>query len=313
LITTLAPRSFKVKLAAIDIGSNAVRLLIEEVFIHKGTYHIEKVSFTRVPIRLGEDVFETGKISKEKSKQLVKTMKAFWYLMDVHNIEYFRACATSAMREAENSADVLDRVSKEANVKIEVLSGQEEANLIFANYEGNHFGGQENLLFIDVGGGSSELTVLRKSKRKAGKSFDVGTVRMLSGKVPKKRWTEINEWVRDNVDVSSGPVAVGTGGNINTIFKLCGKKPNELLSYSELMGQYNALKVMSYEERITKLKLKPDRADVILPASEIYLRIMEMAAIDSMIVPKIGLSDGIILQLFNKWRNSMPKVEKLVD
>jgi exopolyphosphatase/guanosine-5'-triphosphate,3'-diphosphate pyrophosphatase len=309
----LSTRSIIVKLAAIDIGSNAVRLLIEEVFIHKGTYHIEKVSFTRVPIRLGEDVFETGKISKEKSKQLIKTMKAFWYLMDVHNIEYFRACATSAMREAENSADVVDRIFKEANVKIEVLTGQEEANLIFANYEGNQFGGQENLLFIDVGGGSSELTVLRKSKRKNGKSFDVGTVRMLSGKVPKKRWTDINEWVVENVEIKSNPVAVGTGGNINTIFKLCGKKPNELLSYAELSAQYNLLKSLTYEERIMKFKLKPDRADVIVPAAEIYLRIMEMAGIDSMIVPKIGLSDGIILQLFNKWRNSVVKVEKLAD
>jgi len=296
-----------VKLAAIDIGSNAVRLLIEEVFIHKKTYHIEKVSFTRVPIRLGEDVFKTGKISKEKSKQLIKTMKAFWYLMDVHNIEHFRACATSAMREAINSKEVIDRIWKDANLKVEVLSGQEEANLIFANYEGNSFGGNENLLFIDVGGGSSELTLLNKSKRKAGKSFDIGTVRMLSINTPKRIWTEMQEWLDENLDSLNKPVAVGTGGNINTIFKLCGKKPNELLYYNELLAEHELLNSMTYEERIMNFRLKPDRADVIIPAAEIYLRIMEMSEIESMLVPKIGLSDGIILHLFNQWRTGVIK------
>ncbi|MBX7053275.1 MAG: exopolyphosphatase, partial [Flavobacteriales bacterium] len=169
------------KFAAIDIGSNAIRLLIEEVYQDGDEFHIEKVSLTRVPVRLGEDVFATGKISEEKTKQLVKTMRAFWYLMDVHHIEYFRACATSAMREAKNSAQVIEEVYREANIPIEILSGDTEAELIFSNYFAQNLNKNANYLYIDVGGGSTELTLIRKGKKVKGQSFDVGTVRMLSG------------------------------------------------------------------------------------------------------------------------------------
>ena len=295
------------KFAAIDIGSNAIRLLIEEVHIHNNQYHIEKVSLTRVPVRLGEDVFTTGQISKEKTNQLVKTMRAFWYLMDVHNIEYFRACATSAMREATNRKEVLTKVAKEANIKIDVLSGDEEANLIFNNFITQNLSKSANFLYIDVGGGSTELTLISKGKKVKGKSFELGTVRMLTNAVKASEWAKARKWIESSHLHNAKLTAIGTGGNINTVFKIQGKKPSEMLARKEILEQYNFLKTMSYDERITSLKLKPDRADVILPACEIYLNLMEYANIRDMLVPKIGLSDGIILDIFDKWKNSQKR------
>ncbi len=295
------------KFAAIDIGSNAIRLLIEEVHIDEGKYHIEKVSLTRVPVRLGEDVFTTGKLSKERIAQLVKTMRAFWYLMDVHNIEYFRACATSAMREATNKLEVLTRVELEANIRIEILTGDEEANLIFENYFAQNLNDKENYLYMDVGGGSTELTFIKGGKRIKAKSFELGTVRMLSNAVKNSEWTKAKAWVQDILPKNEKLMAIGTGGNINTIFKIQGKKPHELLNQKELNGQYSYLKSLTYDQRITRLKLKPDRADVIVPACEIYLKLMDAAGIKEMLVPKIGLSDGIILEIFNKWKNAQKR------
>ncbi len=298
------------KFAAIDIGSNAIRLLIEEVYITEGKYHIEKVSLTRVPVRLGEDVFTKGKISKERTAQLVKTMRAFWYLMDVHNIEYFRACATSAMREAQNKKDVIAKVAAEANIKIEVLSGDEEANLIFENYFTQNLNIVGNYLYIDVGGGSTEITLIKHGKRIKGKSFELGTVRMLTGAVKRTEWTKAKAWVKNTLAKNENLIAIGTGGNVNTIFKIQGKKPNDALTYKELESQYEFLKSLTYDQRITKLKLRPDRADVILPACEIYLKLMNAAGIKSMLVPKIGLADGIILEIFNKWKNTQKRMPK---
>lgn len=289
------------KFAAIDIGSNAVRLLIEEVFRDGDDYHIEKVSFTRVPLRLGEDVFKNGKISEKKSEQLVKTMKAFWYLMDVQGIEIFRACATSAMREAENQKAIVKKIRKEANVKIEVISGEEEAALIFANFMGQKVDPKGNYLYIDVGGGSTECSLIRKGKMIKSRSFRIGAVRMLSGKVSKKRWVEARSWIEKTVKKQEGLVAIGTGGNINRIFKQCGKKSYEMISRNEIENNWEYISSFSMEQRITKLGLKPDRADVIIPAAEIYFNFMRYAGIDNMIVPKVGLSDGIVLQLFRDW------------
>jgi exopolyphosphatase/guanosine-5'-triphosphate,3'-diphosphate pyrophosphatase len=298
-----------VKFAAIDIGSNAIRLLIEEVHSDGDNYHIEKVSLTRVPVRLGEDVFTNGKISKEKIRQLIKTMRAFWYLMDVHNIEYYRACATSAMREAKNRKSVIDRLKKEAYIDIEVLSGDEEANLIFENYFAQNINHKGNYLYIDVGGGSTELTLIKQGKRIKSKSFDVGTVRMLTNSTDKSVWDKARRWIQSAIEENEHLTAIGTGGNINTIFKIQGKKPTDLLSRKELEGQYEMLKSYTLEERIIKLKMKPDRADVIIPAAEIYLRLMNYAGIEKMQVPKIGLSDGIILDLFNWWKQQ-PQTKK---
>ncbi len=285
------------KLAAIDIGSNAIRLLIEEVRQFNGEIRIDKVSLTRVPVRLGEDVFTTGKISDERIRQLVKTMRAFWYIMDVHQVEMFRACATSAMREAKNRKAVIDTVEREANFKIEILSGEEEANLIFSNYFSQNLNIKQDYLFIDVGGGSTELTLIKKGKRVEGQSFDVGTVRSLTGSNDKAAWKSIEKWLSMHGTKLDSLIAIGTGGNVNTLFKLQGKKPMEMLSNSEIKILYKQLNSVSLDERIFTFKLRPDRADVIIPACEIYLRIMEIGRIKQMIVPKIGLSDGMILHM----------------
>ena len=284
------------KLAAIDIGSNAIRLLIEEVREFNGQLRIDKVSLTRVPVRLGEDVFTTGKISEERIRQLVKTMRAFWYIMDVHQVEMFRACATSAMREAKNRKEVISTVEREANFKIEILSGDEEAELIFSNYSSQNLNNKGSYVYIDVGGGSTELTLIRKGKRIKGQSFNLGTVRSLAGKIDKDAWKSAEKWLQTK-PVSSNLIAIGTGGNVNSIFKLQGKKPNELLSLAEIKSLYKQLNNMGLDERIFTYKLRPDRADVIIPACEIYIRIMELAGIKQMMVPKIGLSDGMILQM----------------
>lgn len=291
------------KFAAIDIGSNAVRLLIEEVHFSKDDFYIGKVSFTRVPLRLGADVFETGLIGDEKRLQLIKTMKAFWYLMDVHRIEHFRACATSAMREAENRKAVIKEVKKKTNIGIEVIDGDEEAELIFSNFFAQDIDPDGDYLYIDVGGGSTEVTLIKKGEPKKSRSFAIGTVRMLKNKVSKKRWVEAEEWIHQIVKKKDKLIAIGTGGNINKIFKYSGKKPQETISQDEIREMQRYIESFKYSERITKLRLKPDRADVIIPAAEIYYNFMHFANIKNMMVPKVGLSDGIVLQLVQKWRD----------
>lgn len=294
------------KLAAIDIGSNAIRLLIEEVRQFNGQIRIDKVSLTRVPVRLGEDVFSNGKISEERIRQLVKTMRAFWYIMDVHQVEMFRVCATSAMREAKNRKAVIDTVEREANFKIEILSGEEEADLIFSNYFSQNLNTKNDYLFIDVGGGSTELTLIQKGKKIKGKSFDVGTVRSLSAGIDKSIWKSIAKWLSVQPEKGNNLVAIGTGGNVNTLFKLQGKKPQELLSLSEIKSLFKQLSAVDLDERIFTYKLRPDRADVIIPACDIYIRIMELAGVKNMIVPKIGLSDGMILHMAEQLKLELP-------
>ncbi len=294
------------KLAAIDIGSNAIRLLIEEVRQFNGQMRIDKVSLTRVPVRLGEDVFAKGRISEERIRQLVKTMRAFWYIMDVHQVEMFRVCATSAMREAKNRKAVIDTVEREANFKIEILSGEEEADLIFSNYFSQNLNTKNDYLFIDVGGGSTEITLIQKGKKIKGKSFDTGTVRSLSVGIDKSVWRSIDKWLADLSVKGNSTLAIGTGGNVNTLFKLQGKKPQELLTLSEIKSLYKQLGAVDLDERIFTYKLRPDRADVIIPACDIYIRIMEMAGIKNMIVPKIGLSDGMILHMVEQLKLELP-------
>jgi exopolyphosphatase/guanosine-5'-triphosphate,3'-diphosphate pyrophosphatase len=286
-----------VKLAAIDIGSNAIRLLIEEVRQFNGEIRIDKVSLTRVPVRLGEDVFTSGIVSEEKIRQLVKTMRAFWYIMDVHQVEMFRVCATSAMREAKNRKKVIETVEREANFNIEILSGDEEANLIFRNYFSQNLNAKENYLFVDVGGGSTELTLIKNGARVKSQSFNIGTVRLLAGPIDKKIWKSIDAWLARHAVKTGNLVAIGTGGNVNTLFKLQGKKPQETITALEIRNLYKMLSAVDLDERIFTYKLRPDRADVILPACEIYLKIMASAGIKKMIVPKIGLSDGMILNM----------------
>lgn len=290
------------KLAAIDIGSNAVRLLIKKIHAGSEGYSIEKVSFYRVPLRLGSDVFETGSISARKQDQLVKTMRAFWYLMDVHEVEQYRAVATSATREAENREVVCQEVKRRANIDIEVITGSTEADLIVSNFMTNQLDPNGHYLYIDVGGGSTEISFIHNGERVKGKSFPIGTVRMLKDGVHKKDWVKARQWLKETVKKNGKELmAVGTGGNINKIFKEVGKKPGRPISAKEIEEVYDHLRGFTYEERVTKLGLRPDRADVILPAAEIYHTLMRFAEVKHMLVPKVGLSDGIVLDLFERW------------
>jgi len=299
------------KFAAIDIGSNAIRLLIEEVFMEDGRPHIEKIAYFRVPVRLGEDVFSFGRIGKLRSRQLVKTMQSFKYLMQVYEIGAYRAVATSAMREAENYRQAIASVKNETGLRIELITGEEEAELIFGNFKVQQLDPSGNYLYIDVGGGSTELTLIKHGERIKSISFRIGTVRALQGKVSKKRWVEARNWIREMVKDEEQLIAIGTGGNINRIFRECGKKSKELISRQEIQTYYDELISYTYVQRVTQLGLKPDRADVILPAAEIFANMMDFARIDHMMVPKVGLSDGIILNLFENWKaaNSRQKIK----
>lgn len=287
-------------LAAIDIGSNAVRLLIEEVVITgENQQYFRKISLTRVPLRLGEDVFSKGVISKEKSKKLIKTLKAFSYLMEVNDVKHFRACATSAMREAENGKEIRKLIKSKANIDLEIIRGYDEAELILANFNTANLLKDQTYLYIDVGGGSTEVSILKNNKKINSKSFKLGTVRLLQGKVEDSIWEDSKEWV-SNLNINEEVIAIGTGGNINRIYKESVHSFGAKIKYEEIESIVNHIAKFSYEERIKKLKLKPDRADVIIPAGKIYLSFMNHLDANEMLVPKVGLADGIIYNLFQK-------------
>ncbi len=289
------------RFAAIDIGSNAVRLLIADVIEKEDDLSIKKLSLTRVPLRLGASVFDTGKISGSKAKKLAKTMKAFRYLIDVYNVKNFRACATSAMREASNSLEVKEKVKAYSGIDIEVINGQTEANLIFSTFKTQKLDPETDYLYIDVGGGSTEITLLKEGRRVRARSFKIGTVRMLKEKDNKSDWKEMESWVEEVTEGEHNLIAIGTGGNINRLFKLSGHKYGELFTYDELKDLHKKVKNMSFDERVSQLRLRPDRADVIVPAGTIYRRVLKTAGIHQMSVPKIGLSDGIALYLYRKY------------
>lgn len=284
------------KFGAIDIGSNAVRLLIEEV-TGTDTKTFSKISLTRVPLRLGEDVFTNGLISKQKAKALIKVMKAFRLLMDVNGVETFRACATSAMREAENGEEIRKAIVLEAKIPLELITGEEEADLIFSNFHTAGLSKNTTYLYIDVGGGSTEITLIKKNKRIKSHSFKLGTVRLLKGKVDESEWKLAKDFVKGVAREEDEIITIGTGGNINRIYKESKHSFGEMVEYDEIKKIVNLIASYNFEDRIQKLKLKPDRADVILPAGEIYLTLMKAAKSNLMIVPKVGLSDGIIYNL----------------
>ena len=302
MYSTYFVQNFLLKIAAIDIGSNAVRLLIKEVVKDKKRTDSIKISYTRVPIRLGEDVFTKGKISKEKENQLVKTIKAFRHLMDVQEVKVFRACATSAMREAENKREIVKHIFKETKVELEVISGEEEAQLIFSNFVTQRLDLDKTYLYIDVGGGSTELSVIKKGNKGKVASFKIGTVRILENKDEKEFWNEIKEFALQLKEKYKHIIGIGTGGNINRIFKESRRKTFENISYKEIEQIKEYIHSFSMIDRIRLLKLKPDRADVIIPAAQIYLFVMKHAGIKELIVPRIGLSDGIVYDLYHKER-----------
>lgn len=288
------------KYAAIDIGSNAMRLLIMNIVEQPGKEpQFNKSSLVRVPIRLGQDAFTVGEISEESIERMTDAMKAFKLLMKVHKIEKYMACATSAMREAYNGKEVADLIKKKADIKIEIIDGKKEAAII-ASSDLHHFiSTDKTYLYIDVGGGSTEFSLFTNGKMVASKSFKNGTVRMLNNMVTDIVWQEIEKWIKNVVAPYDDITLIGSGGNINKLFKLSGKLQEKPLSFMYLNSQYQYLNSLSYEQRIAELGLNPDRADVIIPATKIYLNAMKWSGARYLYVPKIGLSDGIVKAMYN--------------
>lgn len=290
------------KFAAIDIGSNAVRLLFCNVYNQpNGETVFKKSSLIRVPIRLGEDAFTNQVISPQKEEQLVKTMKAFKYLIEVAEVISYRACATSAMREAGNSQSLVDRILMESGIKVEVIEGQKEAEIIYSNHTAELINSKKTYLYIDVGGGSTELTLFSNGKIVASRSFNIGTIRLLKGMVTKETWADMKDWIVEATARYDNISGIGSGGNINKLVGLARKKDDRQISYSKLKELYSSLSLYTVEERITLMGMNPDRADVIIPATEIFITVMKTAIIQKNMVPRIGLSDGIIDWLHEKY------------
>ena len=288
------------KYGAIDIGSNAIRLLISNV-IEKNHREPEfkKVDIIRVPIRLGQDVFVKGEISEANRQRMTEAMKAFKLLMGVHGVERYKACATSAMREASNGSLVRDFILKEADVEIDIIDGKKEAEIISFTDLNDTFDSDKSYLYVDVGGGSTELTVIVKGNIIASKSFKIGTVRLLNKTVNKKEvFAAMEHWIKENTEDINKIQVIGSGGNINKIFKMSGKPIGTSLSLEYIKAHYRFLKNMSYDDRILVLGLNTDRADVIVPATKIYLNAMKWSGAKKIFVPKIGLSDGIIKSMY---------------
>ncbi len=289
------------KYGAIDIGSNAIRLLISNIVLEKNNQpKFKKSSLVRVPIRLGADSFGKGKISPENSSRMVEAMKAFKLLMNVHGVEKYKACATSAMRDAQNGTEIIEKINKEADIQIEIIDGKKEAEIIASTDLSQLIEGHKSYLYVDVGGGSTEFTVFSKGKVLASKSFKIGTVRLLNKtEETKKNWKEAKLWIEENTKGLKKIVLIGSGGNINKIFKMSGQHPEKPLSLIYMKAHYQFLKNMSYHERISELGLNPDRADVIIPAAKIYVSAMKWSSAKKIYVPKIGLADGIIKSLYS--------------
>jgi len=288
--------------AAVDIGSNAMRLLFCRAYEVNGKPHFSKEELIRLPIRLGEDVFLNGKISEKKIEKLVTAMRGFHEIIKVYEVDAFRAVATSAMRDASNSGEIIDLIKKETGLQIEIIDGKLEAQLVFSNHIEEMLNPKHAYMYIDVGGGSTELTLYHNQKVIASKSFNIGTVRMLLNKVEKDEWEVLKDWIK-NATLGIHPIhAIGSGGNINKIYKMA-KKENNNISYSKLKGIHDMLNSYTYEERIEVLGLKPDRADVIIHASKIFITIMKIGEMETIFIPQIGLSDGIVHDLYDKHKN----------
>jgi exopolyphosphatase/guanosine-5'-triphosphate,3'-diphosphate pyrophosphatase len=287
------------KLAAIDIGSNAMRLLISNVVEQDGKEpQFNKSSLVRVPIRLGQDAFTVGEISEENIDRMVDAMKAFNLLMKVHKVERYMAFATSAMREAYNAKEVVAIIKKKADIKIEIIDGKKEAAIIASTDLHHLLKTDETYLFVDVGGGSTEFTLFSDGKLVNSRSFKAGTVRLLNNMVHDVVWDEIEKWIKTNTADYEEVTLIGSGGNINKLFKMSGKQQEKPLSYIYINSQYAFLNSLTYEQRIAELGLNSDRADVIIHATRIYLNAMKWSGARQIYVPKIGLSDGIVKAMY---------------
>lgn len=289
------------KLAAIDIGSNAARLLINEVIMTpKGQAEFVKLNLVRVPLRLGFDVFESGTISEERASKFVNTIKAYKHLMDVYEVEHLITAATSAMRDASNAAEIIQRIKSETGIDIKVISGQEEATYIYENHFAENLNSQESYLYIDVGGGSTELTFFSDGKLVTQQSFNIGTIRLLKNQVTQEHWAEMRSFIREKLRGHHHITAIGSGGNINKVFSLSKRKEGKPLQLDLLRNYYKELSSLSLQQRITIYHMREDRADVIVPALLIYINVMNWAEADEIFVPKIGLADGLVHLLYQR-------------
>ncbi len=293
------------KYGAIDVGSNAIRLLIVTVIEQEGKEtKFKKTSLIRVPIRLGTDVFVEGKVSEASYLRMVDSFKAFQLLMKTHHVFKYRACATSAMREAKNGKTIVKRLLNATGIEINIINGNEEAKIIASTDLKTYLVHDKVFLYVDVGGGSTELTIYSEGKTVASKSFKMGTVRLINNLVDDKMWDQIKDWIKNNTQKYSHITLLGTGGNINSTYKYSGKKIGTPLNYKYLIAYFNKVKAFSYDDRIVELDMNPDRADVIIPALNIYIFAMKWSGAECIYVPKVGLSDGIIRSLYNEKLNS---------
>lgn len=294
------------RLAAIDIGSNAARLLINDVIEGpQGKPDFIKLSLVRVPLRLGFDVFEKGEISPDKIEMFIKTLQSYKLLLDVYNVKYFMAAATSAMRDAANAKEILDRIKTETGIDIKVISGDEEANYIYESHVAEKLSSNESYLYIDVGGGSTELTLFSDGKLVAKKSFNIGTIRLLKNQVSEDHWDEMKKFIKQKTGGYHHITAIGSGGNINKIFSLSKRKEGRPIPLELLRNYYKEFSSVSVAQRISLYGLREDRADVIVPALLIYINVMRWADADEIFIPKIGLADGLIHILYEQVKNGV--------
>ncbi len=286
-------------LAAIDIGSNAARLLITEALPYQdGTVDYTKLTLLRIPLRLGFDVFEKGYIGEEKRGQLLETMKAYRHLMNIYKVEAWRVCATSAMRDAKNSKEIVEELKKKTGLDVEVITGQEEANIIYETHIAEKLSFNKSYLYVDVGGGSTEVTLFSNNKIVFKESFNIGTIRLLSNKVKDEQWDHMKWFIKTNVKEYQPIEAIGSGGNINKIHSISKRKEGKPLPLELLKDYYKELSASTVEERKHLYQFRSDRADVIVPALQIYIAIMRWAGADEIYVPKVGLADGLIKMLY---------------
>lgn len=291
--------SNSIRLAAIDIGSNAARLLISEVTEGQGKPQFQKLILVRVPLRLGFDVFDDNRISPEKEQMIMKTIRAYKLLLDVYGVEHWRACATSAMRDAQNGPEIMSKVKEETGIEIEIISGDAEASLIYENHVAENMNTENSYLYVDVGGGSTELTFFANGHLEFKRSFNIGTIRILKDQVDGFMWDEMRDFIKRETKGHDGDmVAIGSGGNINKVFSLSKRKEGKPLNIETLKDYYRELSSVSLQERMKIYKLREDRADVIVPALSIYINVMRWANIQEIFVPKIGLADGLVQHLY---------------
>ena len=286
--------------AAIDIGSNAVRLLIADITQNNKTISFKKNTLIRVPLRLGDDAFLDKLISPNKTQELIKTMIAFRNLIDVYKVTDYLACATSAMREAKNGSSIVARIKAEAGLELEIVEGQREANIIYASHIEQSLDRKKNYLYIDVGGGSTELSVFGNGELIASRSFNLGGIRILDNQDKDETWTEMKEWIKSMAQTYKNLSGIGTGGNINKLFKMAEGKDGAPITFTKLRELYSYLNSFSLKDRINVLGLNQDRADVIIPACEIYLTVMKWGGVKQIFVPRVGMVDGLIQLMIDK-------------